>query len=119
MLPAHAPAQSLGLVKARRSDESESGVASCHMRRMSDRVGEHGTAATRAPRPVFHVRSVEEPINDDLPASLEEIQQGDLTLRPDKAVVSIDLRHRQSPALGNQAITRLHMRLFLLEKLFT
>ncbi len=79
------------------------------MREVRDAVGH-----VRASRTTFAAIPVEhEMINDELAASLEQILQGHLSVRPFEPVCLRDLDHRQRTSLHIQRIALVRERFFL------
>jgi hypothetical protein len=91
-----------------RGNQHQRGVTGMQMSLVADIVDQAGT--TVAALAAVHV--VHEVVDDQLTAPGEQIGQTQLTLRPLKTVIGLNLDHRQLAALGVQRIALLGQRLF-------
>src|SRR6266478_1520723 len=75
------------------------------MGQVRDLIGAQGTAAASVLGPAEHPGLEEGSIDDQLPASLEQVEQANLTLWPVELVVLLHRRPRHASSLGRQRIT--------------
>jgi hypothetical protein len=87
------------------------------MGQVGDLIGDHGAAAARVLRPAEDPGLEEGPINDQLPAALEEVEQASLALGPIEFVRLLDGHPRHPSAFGGQGVTSVGQGLLLHEKL--
>ena len=71
-------------------------------------VGEEGAAGAAVLRIArdLHVGIEEEAVDDQLPASLEEVEKAELAVRPLEAVLLLDPDHGQPAALSRERVPR-------------
>src|SRR4051794_25704783 len=115
--PAHAlpPALDVGLRRAR--DERERGVARVQVRRVRDLVGDLRAPWAAGLRPAVHAGLVEEAVDDQLVAPLEDVVQAGRAVWSLEAVLLLDGHPRHPAALGGQRIARAGQPLLLHEQL--
>src|SRR4051812_31957819 len=109
-LPPHARLQALDLGLRGARDVCERRVARVQVRRVCDLVGDHG-AADASPLRVLAVRrdggdvgGVEGPVDDQLPAALEEVRQGRRAAGSLESVFVLDRHPRHPATLGGQGV---------------
>src|SRR5262245_53228405 len=104
--PAHALLEPLDVLLRRARGVRECGVAGVQVGEVGHLVGSERAARAAALRPARHVRVVEEPVNDQLAASLEEVEQADRPVGPLERVVLFH-GHPWHPApLGGERVPR-------------
>src|SRR5215211_5766493 len=103
--PAHAPLEPPNVLLRCARGVRERGVAGVQVGEVGHLVGSERAARAAALRPARHVRVVEEPVDDQLAAPLEEVEQSDRPIGPVERVVPIH-RHPWHPApLGGKRVT--------------
>jgi hypothetical protein len=84
---------------------------------VGDLVGEERAAATAALRPAGHARLVEEAVDDQLAAAVEQVEQAGLAVGAFEPVLLFDRHPRHPAALGGQRISRARELLLLGQQL--
>ena len=112
-LPAHPllQARDVGLGRARHAGERR--VASVQMRQVGDLIGHQRAAGAAALRPAADAGLEEEPVDDQLAAALEEVEQRHRPVRALERVRLVHRRPRHPPALGRQRVAGAGLRLLL------
>src|SRR5215469_247930 len=87
------------------------------MGQMRDLISAKRAAAAGVLGPAEHPGLKEGPIDDQLPAALEQVEQADLTLGSVKLVLFLHRHPRHPSTLGGQRITRAGEGLLLYEEL--
>ena len=85
------------------------------MGEMADVVDEERTTGTTRGRPAVDPRSEHEVVDDELAATIEQIEQARPAVRAFEPVVLVDPHHRQPAALCGQRVSRTGRCLFLRE----
>jgi hypothetical protein len=99
------------------ADGDEPGVALAQVQQVAQLVGVHRAAGAAALRVDAHVRIHEEPVQDELAAAVEEVEERRVPAAGrGEAIVLLHADHRHAAALGREGVTRAGMRLLLLEK---
>jgi hypothetical protein len=99
------------------ADGDEAGVALARVQQVAQLVGAHRAAGATALRVDVHVRIHEEPVQDELAAAVEEVEQRRVPAAGrGEAIVLLHADHRHAAALGRKGVTRAGMRLLLLKK---
>src|SRR5580765_2335039 len=86
---------------------------------VSNLVRHHGAADACMFGPADHARLEEGAVDDQLPATVEQIEQAHLTLGSDKFVFLLHRHPRHPPTLGGQRISSASQLLLLHEKPLT
>src|SRR5918993_4078171 len=116
-LPAHVLAIALQALLLAAADGDEAGVALAQVQQVAQLVGVHRAAGTAALRVDVHVRIHEEPVDDELPAAVEELEQRRVPAAGrGEAIVLLHADHRHAPALGGHGVARAGVRLLLDEQ---
>jgi hypothetical protein len=74
------------------------------MSEVGDLVGDQGASAARMFGPAEHAGLEEGAIDDQLTATVEELEQGRAALRAVELVALLDRQPRHPPALGGQRV---------------
>src|SRR3954451_11533804 len=106
LLPAHArlPAGDVRLGRAR--DEHERRVAGVEVREVGDLVGEGRAPGAAALGEARDAGLVEEAVDDELAAPVEQVEQACRAVRALEAVVLVDRHARHAAALGGERVAR-------------
>src|SRR5437868_7043228 len=87
------------------------------MRQVRDLIGAQRAAAAGMIGPSEHSGLKERTIEDQLPAALEKVDEGNLTVRALELILLLHQHPRHPPTLGGQRITRAGESFFLHEHL--
>src|ERR1035438_6971192 len=87
------------------------------IRQMSDLVGTQRAAAAGMLRPAEHTGLEEGAIDDQLPATLKQIEQAYLAVGSVETVLLLNSHPRHPPAFGGHRVTGVHQGLLLHEEL--
>jgi hypothetical protein len=98
--------------------QNNRGVTCVQVGEVTDLVDEHRASGTAGGGPAFDSRREHEVVDDQLPASLEQIKQGRLATRSIEDVFLVDLHDQQSAALRCQGVPCSGCFLLLGEQLF-
>ena len=116
-LPAHVLAIALQVLLLAAADGDEAGVALAQVQQVAQLVGVHRAAGAAALRVDVHVRIHEEPVQDELAAAVEEVEQRRVPAAGrGEAIILLHADHRHAAALGRNGVTRAGVRLLLLEQ---
>jgi hypothetical protein len=89
------------------ADGAEAGVAVAQVQQVAQLVDVPRAAGAAALRVDVHVRIHEEPVQDDLAAVVEEIEQRRVpAVRRGEAIVLLHTDHRHAATLGRNGVTR-------------
>ena len=116
-LPAHSCLQALDFLLRRARGEGECGIAGVQMSGVSDLVGHHGAADACMFGPADHARLEEGPVDDQLPAAVEQVEQTSLALGALELVLLLHGQPRHPATLGGQRVTSVGHLLLLREQL--
>ena len=115
--PAHVLAIALQVLLLAAADGNEAVSRSRRCSRLLELVGVHRAAGAAALRVDVDIRIHEEPVQDELAAAVEEVEQRRvLAAGRGEAIVLLHADHRHAAALGSKGVTRAGVRLLLLEK---
>jgi hypothetical protein len=117
VLPAHAVLHPLDVGLGRPRHERQRGVAGVEVGGVGDLVGEHGAAAAGVVGPAVDAGLEEGAVDDELAASLEQVEQAQPAVGALELVVLLDGEPGHAAALGGQRVSCPGQRLLLDEQL--
>src|SRR5215207_5457336 len=116
-IPAHPSLVALDVLLRRARDIGERGVAGVQVGQVGHLVGAEGASRAAVLRPAGHAGLEEEAVHDQLPASLEQVEQARRTVRTLEAVVLLHGHPRHAAPLGREGVAGAGQFLLLHEKL--
>ncbi len=103
--PAHPRLHPLDVGLRRPRGEHQRGVAGVEVREVGDLVGQHGAADAGVLGPAVHAGLEEGAVDDQLPATGEQVDQAPLSFGAVELVLRLDGLPRHAAALGGQRVT--------------
>src|SRR5215217_2948077 len=103
-LPAHPRLPALDVLLRRPRDERQRGVAGVQVGEVRDLIGEEGAAAASPLGPARHAGLVEEAVDDELAAPLEQVEQARRAVGALEGVFLLHRHPRHPAALGGERV---------------
>jgi hypothetical protein len=85
-------------------ETNERRVAGVQVSEVGDLVGEKGASRAAGLGPAGHAGLEEEPVDDQLAAAVEQVDQARRSVRAHERVVLLDGHHRHPPTLGGDRV---------------
>src|SRR6185312_7782190 len=116
-LPVHTRLETRDVRLRRTRGIRQGGIASVQVREVAHLIRAQRAATAGVVRPTEHPGFEESPINDQLPPTLEQIEQAGLAAGTLELIRLLDRHPRHAPTFGGKSVSCTHMSLFLHEDL--